>query len=761
MKQLLNSFNGLLFILTTIIGLSGCVKETVKEPVITLNCRELNVSSGGGEYTVGFKVDNRRGGVTLEAFEYVDWITIIEVSEDQIFFSVSPNTSEDESREATVSVSYYNVKDSFKVIQPAAGKVDDDSFKISIVVNYSSDVSVNASFTPSDVEATYYVAAVKKSEFDVAESEDEFIKSLSSQFNLDAVKYGLSIYEYMSDYVLKSGEVTKDIVGLSPETDYYIIAVGFNVSAEPTSGIFKESVTTTESSGHSSVSFKITAEANNASVTMKAEPSDNEIRYTFSYISSTYLDYLGVDDISVAVQTLLDEEIKYGTDSGLSVSEIIEHLSCFGPAQYTVELQPDVNYIIYAAAISDQGVIISDVSYIEYKIEIEKSDNDFNITVDDISVDKAHLIIETKNDDPYAIALASSSSWGGLTDDQIVQAAISSGLITEWSGDYDNTLKGLKANTSYIVVVFGYSASVVTTHVVKYNFSTIPAGDPDDLEFEFHVDEITSRGATVTVSCTPENSLYFWYIKPSEMTEDQIKNEYENIIQNYINSGMISSRLDYFKITGSRGTEKYVFKSLSPDTEYRLFAIGINESDGSYSTTMRFSHPFQTLAAKDVDIVVEVNVPHYFDCNEIINAGYDAYSDGAGMAMVELTTSISGTDECFEYYYYIVLADLSDKSQYSDEFMINDVLYAYGFHNLDMVHAFAPFDKVCTLVAIGLDNNGNVGDLYRKTIKFTKDGVSDIKDFKPLGGDTNSSRRFVNQRLTKDAFKGTDMSTIF
>lgn len=748
MKQLLKSLNGLMFILALSFAVSSCDKEKISDPEIILDNEVLSVAAEGGNYNMGYVIENPMQGAELKAECSEEWLTITEVTGENIVFSVEINPSGDSSREAVVNLTYLNVQASFRVVQPATEI--SGAFAIAIAVNNVSDVSVNATFTPTDLESEYYYTAVAKADFDAADSEESVIEDLVAKLDEMSVEYGLSLADYLKDYALVTGKQTKDIVGLAADTDYYVIAFGMKQSAEATTGIYKTEIRTAKPADPSAVTFEITAEADGKMVTAHSVPSDNSVRYIFSYIAKSYMDYLGVGSVKEAIQEIIDVEIEYGMESGISLEEIVNGLSTFGPAKFTVNLQYEVDYIIYAAAISDQGVVVSEASYIDFRMDVEKSDNEFEILVDEISVNEAYLHIKTKNDDPYGIAVASTSSWAGLSDEEMAQAAINAGYVTEWSGDYEGKLKSLKANTSYVVVVFGYSSSVITTPITTYYFSTVLPGDSSDLEFDFKIEDINARGAKVTVTGTPETALYFWYLKPAEMTEDQIKSEYERIIANYMSSGMITNRLDYFKFTGTRGSETSVFNKLNSDTEYRVFAIGIDETDGSYATPMVFSEPFRTLQAKDVDIIVKAVVHNYFKCDDLIEAGYEGYEQGYGMAMVDLRPTVSGTDECVEYYYYIVLTDMMDTTQYPDEYVLNDVLYSYGFHNETVVHAFVPFNKMCTLLAVGLDKDGNVGDVFRENVTFTKQGASGIDEFEPLPEYAPASSPVSKKQLMKN-----------
>lgn len=716
-----------LIVLATAAAACGCNREPAPEPEpeLDLKTTEISVSADGGTYSVGYELRNAPEGDIPEASSEATWVGEFSYTKDLISFTVQANPSSEEAREAEVQVKYQDIAKTFKVTQPANSRYD--KFTIDIKVNSAADRSVNVTATPSDDKEAYFVSAIPKEDLG---DERDLIDSLTTKFIEDAAGYGLTTEEYLKTYIVKTGKTTMDIVGLKSATDYYVYAFGMSYDAAPTTGLFKTETRTSDAAGPSDVTFELTAEADGKTVTMTATPSDNEARYHFGYLAYSYLEYLGLD-IEGAVQNRIDDELMYGTEAGMTVEEIIDELSFFGQTKIRAELTPGVDYVIYAAAISDQGEIISDVAHIDFALETATSDNVLTIEVSEIGADYALLKVNATNDDPYAIAMVNASSWAGLTDQQMAEAAVAAGLITKWSGNYQKQLLSLRPDNDYLVIAFGYDEPTITTAVTKEYFRTESVTEMEDLQFTFEITDITTRGALITVKAVPETSLYFWYAKPSSMTEEDIKAEYEDIIRRYLESGMIGSRLDYFKSAGSRGTDYLELKKLESDTEYRAFAIGINETNGSYSTPMAFSDPFRTLKNEKADIKVEVNVPHYYDGNEIITAGYDWYEQAFGKAIAILEPSVSGSDECTEYYFHMMDIDATDTSLYTDEAVI-EILLSYGFRNEPSVQAIVSYDKVYTLIGVGHDKSGNTGDVFRKTVTFTKDGVSDLSTFVPM-----------------------------
>lgn len=736
--KILTGHSMLVMISALAVLVSGCKKEEkeiVPLPEIRFQTPTLDVDSEGGDYSVGYTVTNPVSDGVLELTKDADWIKNLSYTETVISFSVDANPSFDEERRGNVAINYQGSSDTLVLVQPAAD-AGNGNLKIDITVSAVTSVSISASFEPSEQDSTYCVACVAKADFEAFATDVEFIEAQVDGLEREAALAGLSIEEYLEDYVLKSGSLTRDFAGLVPETGYYIIAFELSVHGVPGPRLFKAEATTEEDSGSGDVdvTFDLSAEVDGSTATLRVEPSDETVRYYQSYISVDYLNYLGTD-LKGSIEYTIEQEIYYGTDAGQSVSEIIDRLSSYGPVEYTAELYSTSENYLFAVAIDEFGNLVSDVSSITFAMEKPASDNEITLAPGEVGVDKAEVNVTTTNDDPYMIGIAKSTSWAGYSDEEIAEALLSQGY-GPYNGTKSFTFNSLSAGTDYVVAVVGYDAGTFTTDVAKCYFTTQSLGNLEDMEFEFTIENITPFGAKISVSATPETNLYFWYYAEAWMEEEDVKAGIDMIIQDFLANGMISSRIQYFQITGSRGYDSSVITSMKSDTEYRVYAIGIDESNGNYGTPMFFSEPFRTSAREEVDIVVEACIESYYDCEELVDAGYSDYAGYLGYAIANLSAKVSGSDDCSNYYFHMLTADYTDKSVYSDDELL-EILFSYGFDKTTpTVQVAAPFDKICTLIAVGLDESGNPGDVFRKAVTFTKDGAWDVDTFVPVSTGT-------------------------
>lgn len=729
----------LLVIMPVLLALiSGC-KEKEKEillPEINFQAPELEIDPDGGDYSIGYTVANISYDVIPELSKDVDWITNLSSTETVISFRAGANPSFDEERRGNIVISCQGASDTLEVIQRMS-EISAENMKIDITVNSVTSISINATFEPSNEDSTYCVMAVAKTEFSEYSDDEAFISEQVEQFTSAAVSSGLTLEEYLAYYVLRSGKLTKDMVGLEPQTEYYVVAFEISPLGTPGKRLFKaEAVTGESGSGNVDVSFELDAEVNGKIATFEIVPSDDAVRYYQSYISVEYLEYLQ-KDLKESIEYIIEQEIYYSTEVGISLSEVIESLSYWGPVTYSAELYSTSRHILFAVAIDELGNLVSDVDSLSFAMEKVTSDNNITLTMGKIGVDNAEVNVTTTNDDSYIIGVARSVDWSGFTDEQIATAVLYRGSDI-YNGDNDFVFRYLTAGTDYVVAAVGYDGVNFTTDVAKAYFTTESVGDMEDMEFEFTIEDITPFGATISVSATPVTNLYYWYYKYSWMTEEDVKNDIDMIIQNYMAMGIISSRLQYFQYSGSRGYDSMVLRSMTPDTEYRAFAIGIDETNGNYATPVFFSEPFRTKVREEVDVVVEAYVKDYYDVDALVSAGYGEYAAYSGYAVANLAAKVSGSVECKDYYFHMATLDMTDASEYTDDYII-ELLLDNGFHNVDAVQVYVPFDRECTLIAVGVDGNGNPGQVYRNKVTLTREGAWDVDSFVPDWGQSNLS----------------------
>ena len=127
---------------------------------------------------------------------------------------------------------------------------------------------------------------------------------------------------------------------------------------------------------------------------------------------------------------------------------------------------------------------------------------------------------------------------------------------------------------------------------------------PQDCTFEFKVENITTNGASVTVTPSNPATSYFWQVYNSNLVNSYLEGaglgqlmadglaiiaeafseEYGFEITPEAAAGMVS-------VTGE---DSYVYTDWDPDTEYYVVAVGLDDK-GRQTTDVQLSEPFRTL----------------------------------------------------------------------------------------------------------------------------------------------------------------------
>ena len=165
------------------------------------------------------------------------------------------------------------------------------------------------------------------------------------------------------------------------------------------------------------------------------------------------------------------------------------------------------------------------------------------------------------------------------------------------SGPKNSRIEGLKSDTEYYAYAYGMTPDgTPTTAIFKTLFKTLPVGDVD-CTFAFEVTDLTAFGARVAVLPSNKQCTYFWDCVPRKTfeafgTPDEVIATNIDYIHRAVEIWQMAGydyTFSYFLTTGDDTDEQ---SELSPDTEYVLFAFGLDES--GVATTPLAIHSFRT-----------------------------------------------------------------------------------------------------------------------------------------------------------------------
>lgn len=180
--------------------------------------------------------------------------------------------------------------------------------------------------------------------------------------------------------------------------------------------------------------------------------------------------------------------------------------------------------------------------------------------------------------------------------------------------------------------------------------------------------------------------------------------------------------LAYYVLQGDK--EGYQIGGMSPQTEYYAIAFGVDVNSATYTTEL-FNVAFTTLESQPTDAYATASMDNYWDINDL--AAYN--SDYGGLLQDPTNPVLTAVDfeyneEAVQCTYILWIGDLSSDPEdeiYSATLGQGDVAYAGDPAPL----FYVAFDsEPTTLCVIGMDANGNFGDMYMEVITFPESGKS-------------------------------------
>ena len=478
------------------------------------------------------------------------------------------------------------------------------------------------------------------------------------------------------------------------------------------------------------VSLCFQFQINGPDVSMMCLPINDEIRYFFSFVAKSDVEASEMT-VKEHIQTVIDDYIEMFSKYGSTTEQIVDALANYsGEQTYDFTANANTDYYGYALTLSLDGKI-NDFSYESFRTgNVAPSDNVINMTIQSIGYDQVTYNLSTSNQDPITIVFKPKSMFDGMSDLQIVEKVISDGnLTTSFGMGGDMVLQymatGLTPGTDYYGLAFGYKGGCATTSLVKTEFSTLDTGDASTMTFEFTIENLTSREANVKVAPTPESCLYYWDIITEGTSEESIKAYLTNQANYYYENGYCSSYADAMRRICFRGPSSYYYKNLSPDTDYRVFAIAINDADGSFAKPFEYSEVVHTTKSEIGDCSISILHEKYYKVDDLIEL-YPWLAPDAGMAYFPVEANVEG--DVKSYYYNLYTYDATNPEQYTDDAVIS-ALITSGYMNVNKINFVIPFEQSCTLLAVAKDSNGNFSEVFREKVVLTTDGASPVSDY--------------------------------
>lgn len=588
--------------------LSGCTEEKPL-PSMVFDYPEISTSAEASALEIHVRLENFPDEYELKFSCPDEWVWGFKESEKGIIsFNTDANEAEEpRETEVTVTADGLECHGSFTVLQ--AGKdmeepdepddpdepVDPDAPVFEIIIDGVSSSTVSYSIVPRDKEMTYMVMVAERLYFDSFESDEAFFNDCLDLFRDYAAEYGMDFYDYLMKHVLQSGDdMDNEMFVMETKTVRYVCANGIDESGTMTTPVYKEPFAEGYE-GFKEMDFDIQCDVDGVEVEMTVVPSDDGRRYYVDAVEKSIVDYYGIETY---MQEKINQLIAIGEIFGETADEIIAERVSYGRQVFSFSMEKSsTEYVGCAFSVEPYGIINSNIVTKEFETgEIQGSDNVISIEMSAVNVNSAHYKATTSNDDGYLIFFEPASSFEGMDDSEIISRLIESKPNIDYYviyGDTEDDVKGLDADTEYLALAFGYKGGEATTELFKTGFRTLSSSDSEGMTFEISVSNITKFSADVTIVADPETALYYWKEALADASEEEIRASIDEAVEQEIWSGFFDTRAEYFLEYGTRGSfTKY--KDLYPGTKYKIFAVGISEETGDYTTEFYYSEQFET-----------------------------------------------------------------------------------------------------------------------------------------------------------------------
>lgn len=577
---------------------------TPLQPVITLDQEEVEVSGKGGEVIVKYEIENPVAGAEMSVEYDCDWISGLDTSVDgEIRFDVALHYVA-EPRETVLTLKYDEITMSLPVKQLEGDPQD----VFSISLDEVNMVDAVATITPANNEMTYMTLVSEAWWFDEKGDVDAVLDQVLNAYEAIAGMAGVSFEYFMEHEILIKGVQTVGYGQLIYDTDYRLMAVGLNVDCTRTSEAVFVSFKT-EDVEKLDVDFNMDVDINGPDVTVTTLPSRNDVMY---YTDVRLLSDMPTGDNTTRqeLQAWVNTVIWREGVLGKTPEQVVSEITTSGESTKEFYLVSNTDYVVFTASLTKEGLVNSDVKAIEFKTgEIPMSDNTFEIEL--INIDPSLVVtakvVPSSDNDPYVLSIAEVSDWEGYTDEEFLEQYITDNwfycTLSAVVGENEFILTGsgigdqLRPDTEYYLFAFGFKEDKATTGATKLYIKTPSVDDASTATIDINVKNITSETADVEVSCEPESVLFYWNCALNGISEEDAKKYINQQVEKYIGWGVCADFLEFMRDWwGHRGTDTQTITALTPNTEYVIYAVTIDEEVADFAQPFTFSEPFTTLS---------------------------------------------------------------------------------------------------------------------------------------------------------------------
>lgn len=457
---------------------------------VTLSQKSVSVAADGGRLSVGYTIENGIAGIDIVASTEADWISGIEIENQQIMFDVAANTSI-EVRTARIVVTYPNVD----AVSLDVRQVGFEGVTFQMEITNKTTTTCTSKVVPSDTTVPYIIYMAEIDYFysmGIATAEELFLDDYN-YFMAMAEQYDVTMLEefLLMNQIAFKGESTISWTNMTPDKDYVLYAYAIEMNEDNSDYTLASPIAHTifslSSTELAEVEFDVQVEINGPEATYHITPVDYSGKYYLDiYEEGDYMYRSAGSELDDSyVRTVTNtwmSMISIYMQSGYTAEQLYEIMCLEGEESYSEVRKAATNYsmIIYAIEMID-GLpqVASKPQLINFSTEaVSQSDMQLNIEVTNNYVRVADISVTTTSpDEPYTVALVATEEIPQGDDNAIISWMLDNFDISIFKGNIFSHVNTLKPDTDYSVLAFGYYGETVTTPLFRKDFSTESAGE--------------------------------------------------------------------------------------------------------------------------------------------------------------------------------------------------------------------------------------------------------------------------------------------
>ena len=593
-----------IFALLTVVALAltSCDKNPEPEPqpeatpIVALDKQSISVKAEGGNYSVGYTIENAIEGVELNIVNDAEWIVDITVEPNVIAFVVEPNESP-EAREAELSVEYPQTEPRTITINQAAKSEEPEpqptlatiELEVSNIEWNNADIAV----TPSeDIEYVLGVMGAELFAEKYAENSEAIIADRIAEWESTAKMYEDMGYDDPWQYYMqleqREGERTynikdSDIANLSWGSDYVAYCFGIDDEGNVTSSVATaEFATVAPVASENDITISIDA-MTKSSVEFTVTTTTNDPYYVTLETTDVLAPYADKSD---------EELIRYLLPQ---YNNQIEQRTFTGTKTITnSDLGKSVNgFKSYKVVVwgFENGPTTKVFYSEEFKPTDPVIDLSVNITIDELSHDKVtYSVVPNSYSVTYFHSLFTAEEVGTDGGKALAESLIAEEKFYQRlsSGPVQNEVV-VEPEKQYYVVVFGYdgNTSTMTSEVFLSDIITTPAVPGVKPTIDVEVTNLAWNGADIYI--TPNGDFKYYYeCRTRAKFEERygsVDGIYDRVVASWQSEGS-SYGEDWLTVMGWYTNDGYRVADIGAlrwSTEYVFFVFGVN-ADGSLAT---------------------------------------------------------------------------------------------------------------------------------------------------------------------------------